>query len=316
MKKQIMKKISPKLKHFMQPEEGIENFVGDKTPVVHASEKSKPGYSVPELVLKYGNSLPSFKLSTMLTMISTIKNARQSYKNVKNNPDDPKTKVSEEFIEKLVEYAKSIGALEVGFVKVEPKYIFQGSTVLHENAIIVTQKMDKAEIAKAPSKDTGHEVHRTYRELGIIVNKIAEFLRDNGYSAQAGPANGGNANYILLAEKAGLGAIGNHGLLISPEVGPCQRIAAVYTSIENLPIEKENEHLWVKDFCKECKKCVSECPAQAIYEGPREDIYDTKKHIDRKKCAKPFSDMWGCSICIKECTFNKADYEKIEKSFK
>lgn len=119
-----------------------------------------------------------------------------------------------------------------------------------------------------------------------------------------------------VSEKAGLGAIGNHGLLISPGAGPRQRIAAVFTSIENLPInsKKDNEHLWIKEFCKECKRCVRECPSQAIYKEPQEDIYDTEKHIDYRKCAKSFSNMYGCSICIKECTFNKNDYQQIKIS--
>ncbi|WP_459841174.1 4Fe-4S binding protein [Halanaerocella petrolearia] len=311
-----MKKIIPKLEEFMQPEEGIKHFVEDETSLVHASEKSKTGYCIPELVIKYGSGIPKFKLKTMLTMMSTIKNARKSYTDVNNNPITPKTKAPQEFIEELVEYANDIGALNVAFVKLDRKDIFKNSTVLYENAIVVTQEMDKSVIEKAPSKETGHEVHRTYRELGIIVNKIAEFLRENGYSAQAGPALGGDVNYTLLAEKAGLGAIGNHGLLISPKVGPRQRIAAVYTSIENSPIKEKNDHIWIKDFCKECKKCVKECPSQAIYDEPQEDIYDTEKHIDYKKCAESFSDMWGCSICIKECTFNKTDYEKIKKIFK
>lgn len=311
----MKKKIIPKLKDYMQPEEGIKRFVENKISLVHASEKSKTGYCVPELVMKYGKGIPNFKFKTMLTMIYTIKNARKSYKDIINNPEVPKTKAPEEFIEELVQYAKDIGVLDVGFVKLEPEDIFKNSTVLHENVIVVTQEMDKAAMKKAPSKDTGHEVHRTYHKLGIIVNKIAEFLRNNGYSAQASPALGGNVNYPLLAEKAGLGAIGNHGLLISPEVGPRQRIATIYTSIENLPLKEKNEYMCIKEFCKECKRCVSKCPAQAIYEEPQEDIYDTEKHIDYKKCVKPFSNMWGCSICIKECTFNKTDYKKIKESF-
>ena len=85
---------------------------------------------------------------------------------------------------------------------------------------------------------------------------------------------------MLLAEKAGLGTIGTHGLLISPNVGPRQRIAAVYTSIENLPEINTNEHLWIKDFCTKCKRCVKACPTKAIFAKPKRDHHDTIKHID------------------------------------
>lgn len=300
------------------PEEGIKHFLeGEKEKqLVYASEKSKVRHNIPELVAKYGDGPPKFKFKTFLTMIYTFIQARKSYKAVKNNPEDYKIEAPHELIDDIFEYAKGIGALDIGFVKVEPKEIFKNSSILYKNAIIVTMKMKEEPINDAPSKDTGHEVHRTYKELGIIVNKIAKFLRKKGYGAQSNPAMGGDVNYSLLAEKAGLGAIGNHGLLISPGVGPRQRIAAVFTSIENLPVKPTNKHLWIKEFCKVCKRCIKECPSQAIFEEPQKDIYNSEKHIDYRKCAKSFSNMYGCSICIKECTFNKIEYQKIKSSFK
>lgn len=312
----MKKRIVSVIKNRIQPEGGIKNFVENKDSVIYPSEKAKKGYSVPALVMEYGSGMPKFKLKTFFTILSTYKSARKSYKEVINNPKNPKTKITGEFTEDLVRYAKSIGALNIGFTKVDPKHIFKDSTILYENAIVVTMEMEKEAIEKAPSKDTGHEVHKTYNKLGSIVNKIAERLRKNGYSAQAGPALGGDVNYVVLAEKAGLGAIGNHGLLISPKVGPRQRIAAVYTNIENLPIKEQiNKHKWVKDFCRKCKKCVCKCPTQAIFKEPQDDIYDSKKHIDNKKCAEIFGNTSGCSICIKECIFNIGDYEKIKSCF-
>lgn len=303
-----------KLKDSILPGEGIKRFASDKYPLIYSSEKSKTGYNIPELVMKYGSGPPRFALKTFPVMFSTIKQARKSYKDAVKNPVNPKKKAEDGFIEELVEYAKSLGVLDVGFAKINPDYIFKGSAVLYENAIVVTMEMGKGAIAMAPSKVTGHEIHRTYNGLGNIVNKIAEYLRQKGYGAQAGPALCGDVNYVLLAEKAGLGAIGTHGLLISPKVGPRQRIAAVYTSIENLPFSKKNEYLWIKNFCEKCKKCVRVCPAGAIYEKPENDYSDTVKHIDYKKCAVPFSSKWGCTVCIKECTFNNTDYEKIKNA--
>ncbi|WP_124064821.1 4Fe-4S binding protein [Clostridium sp. E02] len=299
----------------IQPKGQLKKYVSDKSALFYASEKSKVGHNIPELMMQYGSGLPKFYLKTFPMIFSTIINSKKSYKSVVDNPKNAKTEVTNEYIEELIQYAKSLGAFDVGFTKVKPEYIFKGSSILHENAIVITMEMDKEAVGEAPSKITGHEVHRTYNALGVIVNKIAEFMRENGYSAQAAPALGGDVNYVLLAEKAGLGAIGNHGLLISPKVGPRQRIAAVYTSIENLPFNDINEHLWIKDFCKSCKKCVRACPSKAIFDHPIEDYNDTMKHIDYRKCAIPFSRQSGCSVCIKECTFNKVDYNKIKSGF-
>ena len=77
-------------------------------------------------------------------------------------------------------------------------------------------------------------------------------------------ALGGITDYTHLAELAGFGAIGYHGLLITPEFGPRVRLAAVFTSIEDLPSTATDEHAWIEDFCRECVKCVRQCPPQAI----------------------------------------------------
>ena len=44
--------------------------------------------------------------------------------------------------------------------------------------------------------------------------------------------------FSQLGQKAGLGCIGQSGLLISPELGPRQKISAIFVSIANLPIKK------------------------------------------------------------------------------
>jgi len=297
------------------PEKGINPYVKGKYPLIKASEQSKKRHNIPELAYKYGSGPPKFFFKTFLTLFSTIIQAHKSYKEAKNNPLNPKTKISDEFCQHLMEYAKSLGVLDIGFTKVLPQYIFKDSAILYEHAIILTIEMDKTAIDRAPSKETGHEVHQSYNKLGIIVNKMAEFIRVRGYGAQAGPAIGGDVNYVLLAEKAGLGTIGTHGLLISPHVGPRQRIAAVYTSIENLPEITTNEHLWIKDFCAQCKRCVKACPTKAIFAKPKNDHHDTFKHIDYIRCAIAFTKQYGCSLCIKECPFNKLDYYQIKDSF-
>ena len=42
-------------------------------------------------------------------------------------------------------------------------------------------------------------------------------------------------------------------------------------------------------------------------------ILGATTHIDYKKCAIPFSQYAGCSVCIKECTFFKGDFDNIKK---
>jgi epoxyqueuosine reductase QueG len=169
-------------------------------------------------------------------------------------------------------------------------------------------------IRNAPGPQAGKEVWRTYERLGSHVNRIAAVLRAAGYRAQAGSPLGGDVSYPMLAQKAGIGYMGKHGLLITPDSGPSLRIAAIYTEIENLPYTDSTDHAWVRDFCETCLKCVKSCPAGAIYRHNRVYGDGSRQCIDYTKCAKPFSETLGCSVCIRDCTFFTGDYYTIKRA--
>jgi epoxyqueuosine reductase len=150
-------------------------------------------------------------------------------------------------------------------------------------------------------------------------------LRKMGFGAHAGSGIGGLTNYSILAVKAGIGTFGRSGLIITPENGPRHRLGVVYTNIRNLPTIQKEDFSWVEKFCEKCGKCVRVCPANAIYNKPLmgDAIYNKplmgdngyKIYIDPLKCGAYFSKNYACGICIKECPFNIAGYEKIKDSF-
>lgn len=57
------------------------------------------------------------------------------------------------------------------------------------------------------------------------------------------------------AELAGLGRVGKHGLLITPQFGPLQRLSLILTDAEI-----EGDPLIEEDFCKNCNACTEACP--------------------------------------------------------
>ncbi|MHA1347677.1 MAG: 4Fe-4S dicluster domain-containing protein [Candidatus Heimdallarchaeaceae archaeon] len=145
--------------------------------------------------------------------------------------------------------------------------------------------------------------------------KIAKFLRQKGYSSQASHPLGGLVLYPRLAEKAGLGSFGKSGLLITPVNGSTVRLAAVFTSIKNLPVTDGHEHSWIREFCKTCLKCIKECPPQAILKEPIKHDTGRVTHIDNNKCFPYFAENYACTICIKVCPFNNNSYDKIKAAF-
>ncbi len=243
-------------------------------------------------------------------VLRAILGIRKSFKSLKKNPKNALTSITTEDLHELEEYAKSLDVDKIGYTKLTPELILESQELLYDNIIVLIKEMDKNLIALAPHKKTMVMIMKTYYQMGKQANKIAKFLRKKGYSCHAGPALGGLSLYPVLAQRADLGAIGRHGLLITPEFGPRQRIAVIYTNITNLPIAKSNSYGWIPEFCKKCVRCMEACPTKAIYDTPIQKAHGRLTHIDVEKCAQGFLN-YGCSICIKECTFNKNPPEKM-----
>jgi epoxyqueuosine reductase QueG len=255
-------------------------------------------------------------LMSMPVMASIADSLWLSFTSLANNPVSPRGEFDEQFIGKLEGYAKVLGVGAIGYARIPQEFIFQEKAVLYKHAIVLVMEMDKNKINLAPSEETAFMVFQSYDALGLAVNELTQFLREHGYTAHAGHPLGGLVLYPALAEVAGLGWHGRHGLLITPEFGPRVRLAAIFTSVENLPVITENPHSWVEEFCYAgCGKCVRRCPPQAILEHPIRRGQSLLTHIDSNRCFPFFVKNHGCSICIKECTFNQKDYSKIRGSF-
>lgn len=201
-------------------------------------------------------------------------------------------------------------------MRVPPNAIFKGKGLPHQYAIVYTVEMDKEPISTSPSFESQLEVMRGYKNMAVIGNKLARFMRRRGFAAYPGTALGGITDYVHLAELAGLGAIGYHGLLITPGEGARLRINTLYTNITNLPVQDENEHLWVRDFCAMCHKCVRSCPVQAIYQAPVPRGDGGMQCIDHASCRVYFTKNYGCAVCLAVCPFSQVGYDKVKERFK
>ena len=295
----------------------IKNYLSEDIPVIEPTELSPKGLFVPGIVSTYGKRSGFFKVLPFIfpNILKAILNIRKSYRSLRKNNSLKEIQIKVDELRGFEEYVKKLGCSGIGYTKVPREFIFSNKVILYGNAIVLTIDMEKEKMKKAPSISTSKEIWRAYAGLGKIVNKLTEYLRKKGFQAQAGPALGGETNYPYLAQKAGMGYIGKHGLLISKDNGPSQRIAAIYTSIKNLPITDSEEYNWIPKFCELCKRCVKVCPSGAIYKETVKKENGNLQHIDYKKCAIPFSKYAGCSVCIKECTFFKGDFDKIKNVY-
>lgn len=225
---------------------------------------------------------------------------------------------SPEFIAELEAMARAAGARDIAYVEVPPNAIFRDKGIPHRYAIVFTVEMDKEPMDKAPSFECMHEVGKGYKTLAQVGNRLAKHMHAHGYAAYPGTALGGVTDYVHLAEIAGLGAIGYHGLLITPGEGARVRINTIYTNITNLPLANgaPNEHRWVRDFCAMCHKCVRKCPVDAISQEPKPRGDGGMQAIDHDACRDYFADNFGCAVCLSVCPFSHRGYDQVKARFK
>lgn len=295
----------------------LENF----QTLVQPSFESKPRtpFDSPHLPVEKMSTANMSKrqfFSVLPIMMPLILQMRASSKLYDGKFQPTRSKASPEFIEKLERIARTAGAKDIRYVTVPRNAIFQQKGIPHEYAIIFTVEMDQENMSTAPGFVAFREVAKGYKNLAVIGNKLARYMRKHGFAAYPGTALGGITDYTHLGELAGLGAIGYHGMLITAGEGTRLRINTIYTNITNLPMQTENEHLWVRDFCAMCKKCVRECPAEAIFQQPKPRGDAGMQCIDHAGCRDYFNQNFGCAICLARCPFSTAGYEKIKSRFR
>ena len=163
----------------------------------------------------------------------------------------------------------------------------------------------------------GRDYHATLRDrLRRLRNLLkAQFPEVQTYSeVDAGPVM-----EKVWAARAGLGFVGRHGLLITPERGTWVVLAVMMLNVE---VDRYHGSLPV-DACGSCRRCIEACPTDAIRPG---------KRIDARRCLSyttielegPVPEAireghagvaFGCDICQDVCPFNSRQEEALGPRF-
>lgn len=112
------------------------------------------------------------------------------------------------------------------------------------------------------------------------------------------------------AQRAGLGAVGKHTLLIEPGVGSYLLLGEIITTLDLDPSEPAPA-----DPCSTCTRCIEACPTDAItpwsVDATKCISYLTIEHRSKIDAAfyKKFDDwLFGCDICQEVCPHNQPKY--------
>ncbi len=222
------------------------------------------------------------------------------------------------FSDTLLGMARRLGAHSAGITKLSDYHVYsfggrgdrygKAFMIRHTYAIAMTVEMDYHMMHMAPAAPTMLESARQYLRSGKIAIEMAEYIRSCGYPARAHI----DANYQvvcpLVARDAGLGEIGRLGLLMTPALGPRVRIAVVTTDAPLVP-SSAREDAAVIDFCRNCQKCASVCPARSIPFGPEQEIDGIKRwQVNSESCYTYWCQAGtDCGRCVIVCPFAHPD---------
>ncbi len=147
-------------------------------------------------------------------------------------------------------------------------------------------------------------VNQLNREIDQAAADLARLLRKQGYRSIALPSRGlpmrpmlGKAalSFAHVAEAAGMGTIGTHSLLITPEFGTRTRLTCLLTEA---PLQS-TKRVDPVDDCTHCLDCVKVCPVNAISRpGPGE-----RYKIDAMRCKYYRDTIDNCGLCQKICSY-------------
>lgn len=212
-----------------------------------------------------------------------------------------------------------IGVDLIGVLAVEenshPDFVAGVKTFLPKAraAVIIMNEMasETMNLVKHPAKYAGKpktgdllapHVDEITAELDLANLQLARLLKREGYRSIALPRRlpmkPGEMKFPLsfchIAEAAGMGTIGTHTLIITPEFGTRVRLACLLTEA---PLRTTKRHDPVDD-CTHCLDCVKVCPVGAISSpGP-----GLRYEVDAARCKFYRDYVDNCGLCQKACS--------------
>jgi reductive dehalogenase len=301
---------------------------------IAGSPKDKAGYTMDALALRWGSNagtrlsiLDAFKPNpnpinkAVAEAISTASANRPSM--IYTPPEGTKVDTSDQgkitlMIKKV---SKWFGADLVGICKLDRRWLYasaatgdglatKGISDEYQYVIVLAYEMDYTLIKYFNTHTANAATRMGYSRMAITNAHLAQFIRQLGYKAIESGNDIGLS--VPMAMQAGLGDIGRHGLLITPEFGPRVRLSKILTDLPLLvdsPID-----FGITEFCRACMKCADKCPSQAISYNERTPEPNNKSNntgemkwpINAEICRTYWARSAApCVSCLATCPYNK-----------
>lgn len=190
------------------------------------------------------------------------------------------------------------------------------------------ENTEQIKILKSPRKayisryTLGRDYHKLIRKrLSLIAKQLQQAAVQLGLAEPSQRAFVDSAPVLErpLAEKAGLGWIGKHTLLLNQEAGSWFFLGEILTSLP-LPVNQQLS----KNQCGDCINCLKVCPTDAFVAPYQLDArrcisYLTIEHkgaIDEDLREAMGNRIFGCDDCQAICPWNKFAQHTQENDFR
>jgi reductive dehalogenase len=314
-----------------------ENAVNSQTFVARGITENIPGRSLPDLALHYAaNTYMHFTVGSLgdpyLNVSPGIGEISSTWKlHPPQSLDLPPWEASPERASDVVEAAGiQLGAAMVGITTIDPRWLNANVSISSEvdqvtndgMKTIIPERMKYVIclMGACPS----NLVDRNLTELGAAGDRagyeatfmayvrMLRFVKGLGYDAfDLMPV----APVIPFAIASGLGELGRMNRLVNPIFGGNVRLGAVLTDLP-LAVDKPID-FGLQQFCTECEKCATSCPANAISKADQ-PYWETvnqwqasgkKAYFEDNEACFTFQsskDIY-CSTCMAVCPWSKQD---------
>ena len=220
--------------------------------------------------------------------------------------------------EEIKQMALDLGAARVGIADYNPGITFTGAEDLDHKSVIVFLMPMAFDAMIDIGPNSQEDVHKTYFLLDELATRLAMRISAYGYDARV-QANRGELPLPAYGQLAGLGELGKHGSLISPDLGSGIRISAVST---DMPLVADGpKDFGMDEICTNCDICTRFCPGEAILPQKVDVDGIVRWQVDTPKCHPHFLRMYGCKICLSVCPMNaragqKEAYKAVAKDIR
>ena len=201
-----------------------------------------------------------------------------------------------------------VSSFEDAEERMHPAYYIRGA----QSVIVLGLQVPKPIVEQVERRTTPYPYMRFAKalindELDTIANQVSRFLARQGYECLPTPANDWRdprtlkpmVSHVLSAVAAGLGEVGWHNMLLTPEFGPRQKLVTIIT---NAPLEPGHVYDG-PPICDRCMRCVEECNIGAIASERTRSVTIEGKIFEwgalkRLKC------VWECEGFTSKGTFS------------